>query len=252
MPSQTPSAVLVKTSLVDFPERVAAACFLSGCNLRCPYCYNAELVFAKKAPGENSTKTNDEPRFVGLEQIVAHLKKRANVLTGFVISGGEPLCNPEAVHFLIKEARSLGYKIKLDTNGLFPDRLKALLDDGALCPDYVALDVKTCPARYSELQNQKPAQADAAKKIVQSIKIVSSLAPSGREFRTVLYPPLVARSDIEQIAALLPKDARWYFARFINSHCLSSDAEKVLPYGDSEESELLETAQKTIVGAAIR
>ncbi|MBR5097390.1 MAG: radical SAM protein, partial [Treponema sp.] len=163
-------AVLVKTSLVDFPERVAAACFLPGCNLRCPYCYNTELVEHqeasqakdggdKKIVGASPTMTNaashviaarDAAIFISIDQVIAHLKKRANVLSGFVISGGEPLCHPDVVRDLILEARSLGYKIKLDTNGSFPDRLQQLLDDPAARPDYIALDVKTSPARYKD------------------------------------------------------------------------------------------------------
>ena len=272
-------AVLVKTSLVDYPERVAAACFLRGCNLRCPYCYNTELVEASQAqdaanqkasqdPNGGARQPHDQPQFVSLQDIIAHLKKRANVLSGFVISGGEPLCHPDSVRDLILEARSLGYKIKLDTNGSFPDRLQKLLDDPAVRPDYVALDVKTSPARYDELSAKdvrvKPehdsssahviARLDRAisQKIIDSIKIVSALPADAREFRTVLYPPLVGRAQIQEIAALLPKDARWYFANFMNGHCLSAAAEKVAPYNDAETAELVELAQANINGAELR
>ncbi|MBQ6029389.1 MAG: radical SAM protein, partial [Treponema sp.] len=181
-------AVLIKTSLVDFPERVAAACFLRGCNLRCPYCYNTELVApqniskaqdaaesgnqskAQDAGGDDCSQAQksgaqakrDQPQFVSIQDIIAHLKKRANVLSGFVISGGEPLLNPDIVQSLILEARSLGYKIKLDTNGMFPGRLQELLSNPACAPDYVALDVKTSPARYSELQAQDAGGQDCS------------------------------------------------------------------------------------------
>ena len=236
---------------------------MRGCNLRCPYCYNTELVEpaeasqAQDAGGDENCSQDlnagaragrDQPQFVGAEEILAHLKKRANVLSGFVISGGEPLCQPELVRRLVLEARSLGYKIKLDTNGIFPDRLQKLLDDKACAPDYIALDVKTSPARYKELQ----AQDAAAEKIIRSIKIVSALPAEEREFRTVLYPPLVGRAEIEEIAALLPADARWYFARFQNSHCLREAAEKVAPYSDEETKALVSLAQKTISGAELR
>lgn len=236
---------------------------MRGCNLRCPYCYNTELVEpaeasqAQDAGGDENCSQDlnagaragrDQPQFVGAEEILAHLKKRANVLSGFVISGGEPLCQPELVRRLVLEARSLGYKIKLDTNGIFPDRLQKLLDDKACAPDYIALDVKTSPARYKELQ----AQDAAAEKIIRSIKIVSALPAEEREFRTVLYPPLVGRAEIEKIAALLPADARWYFARFQNSHCLREAAEKVQPYTDAEEAALVDLARTTIPGAILR
>lgn len=165
---------------------------------------------------------------------------------------------PQVVQSLILEARSLGYKIKLDTNGMFPDRLQELLDTPAARPDYIALDVKTSPARYKELQAQDAANQDclqdhnAGQKIVDSIKILSSLSADAREFRTVLYPPLVGRAEIEQIAALLPRDARWYFARFLNGRCLSQAAEKAAPYNDAETAELVELAQANINGAELR
>ena len=256
---------------------------MRGCNLRCPYCYNTELVEpaeasqAQDAGGDENCSQDlnagaragrDQPQFVGAEEILAHLKKRANVLSGFVISGGEPLCQPELVRRLVLEARSLGYKIKLDTNGIFPDRLQKLLDDPAVRPDYIALDVKTSPARYGELSQVqekttkdvrgKPehdtlqAQDAAAEKVIRSIKIVSALPAEEREFRTVLYPPLVGRAEIEEIAALLPADARWYFARFQNSHCLREAAEKVQPYTDAEEAALVDLARSKISAAELR
>ena len=237
---------------------------MRGCNLRCPYCYNTELVVPQDAANDNCSQAQDggarrpkdQPHFVSIQDIIAHLKKRANVLSGFVISGGEPLCHPDIVRDLILKARSLGYKIKLDTNGSFPDRLQALLSDPAARPDYIALDVKTSPARYKELQAcaaQEAFQAqDAGQKIVDSIKILSALSADAREFRTVLYPPLVGRAEIEEIASLLPSDARWYFARFLNGRCLSAEAEKIFPYDEKTEADLVELARAKIPGASLR
>lgn len=275
---------------------------MRGCNFRCPYCYNTELVEPSGGNQSQAQKSGDcnclqaqksgaqakrdNPQFVSIQDVIAHLKKRANVLSGFVISGGEPLCQPDAVRGLILEARSLGYKIKLDTNGAFPDRLQELLSDPACAPDYVALDVKTAPERYKELQAQdaaagkalqakevatvkafqdlnaapagslafkaSQAQNAAAEKIIESIKIVSALPADAREFRTVLYPPLVSESEINKIASLLPKDARWYFAHFLNGHCLSAAAEKVQPYTEEKEAALLELARSFIPGAELR
>ncbi len=245
---------------------------MRGCNLRCPYCYNTELVSPSKAlQAQNAGDDNrlqaqksgaqakrDEPQFVSIQDIIAHLKKRANVLSGFVISGGEPLLHPDTVRQLILEARSLGYKIKLDTNGMFPDRMQELLSDSACAPDYIALDVKTSPARYGELSHAQEAAAassacdSSSKKIIQSIKIISALPTNAREFRTVLYPPLVGRAEIEEIASILPKDARWFFAHFLNNHCLRAAAEKVQPYTEDQEAALVDLARATIPGAILR
>ncbi|GEM_PF-91151 len=289
---------------------------MRGCNLRCPYCYNTELVAPQdiskaqdaaaianqsQAQESGAQAKRDEPQFVFIQDIIAHLKKRANVLSGFVISGGEPLLKPDVVRGLILEARSLGYKIKLDTNGMFPGRLQELLSDPACAPDYVALDVKTAPGRYSELQaqdaatvkavqdlnaaadslacnvsqaqaaggqdfsqdlkaapagslafNASQAQDAAAQKIIESIKIVSELPAAAREFRTVLYPPLVGEKEVKEIAKLLPKDARWFFAHFLNGRCLCAAAEKVQPYTEEKEAALVELARSFIPGAELR
>jgi len=235
---------------------------LRGCNLRCPYCYNTELVAPSKAlqaQDAGAQADRDQPQFVSIQDIIDHLKKRANVLSGFVISGGEPLLHPDTVRQLILQARSLDYKIKLDTNGMFPDRLQELLSDKACAPDYIALDVKTSPARYGELSQAQEAAAaqssacdSSSQKIIQSIKIISALPTNAREFRTVLYPPLVGRAEIEEITSILPKDARWFFAHFLNGRCLRAAAEKVQPYTEDEETALVDFARATIPGAILR
>ena len=108
---------LVKTSLVDYPGRVSAALFTLGCNLRCPYCYNGHLVTGAAYLSAEA---------VTLDAVLEHLEKRRAVLSGFVISGGEPLLCPELPR-LICGARSLGYKIKVDTNGTLSQKLQHLL-----------------------------------------------------------------------------------------------------------------------------
>ncbi len=252
-----PKAVLIKTTLVDYPARVAAACFLQGCNLRCPYCYNTELVLQKEEclKVKRACSFSTPIEFVTIEEIISHLQKRKNLLTGLVISGGEPLCAPETVRKLIGEARALNYKIKLDTNGTFPEQLESLIKDSSLCPDYIALDVKTSPVRYGELASTlcgKQHGRKLAEKITDSIKIISQLPEDRREFRTVLYPPLVGKKEIEEIASLLPKNAAWYFAQFRNDNCISPDAENTLPYTDIKVSALVKSAAALIPGAKLR
>lgn len=240
--------VLVKTTLLDFPGRIAAVCFVRGCDLRCPYCYNAPLVeedFKENLSGQGESS----PQFVSASEVVAHLENRRKVLTGFVLSGGEVLCDLPIVKNLILKARSLGYKIKLDTNGTFPERLEELISDERLAPDYVALDVKTSPERYAELGAKSK---DLCERISRSIKIVSALPCERREFRTVLYPPLLGKREVERIARLLPKDASWFFAQFQNESCLSPKAEKIPPYTEWQAEELVSLAKARIPNAALR
>ncbi len=168
---------LRKTSLIDYPGEVAAVFFTAGCNLRCPYCHNPELV------------TGYEPsEFIGFDDALVFLRSRQRLISAIVISGGEPLLHDRVVD-LANAARSLGLLVKLDTNGSRPDRIAAV---GA---DYVALDVKLPPRRYHEL-GSPPVD------IERSIHAVRAAAPR-YEFRTTYVPGMVNDDDIRSITALM-------------------------------------------------
>jgi len=236
--------MLIKTSLVDYPGHVAAAVFLHGCNLRCPYCYNTDLVTGV-LPDDAAT----------YDEIIAHLEKRRHVIQAFVISGGEALLSPWTPQ-LIHDARSMGYLIKLDTNGMAPGKLKSLMEDPSLCPDFIALDVKTSPDNYAALlphksfdEQGKKALADS---ITEAVRLVSSLPANSREFRTVLVPPLVQEADIREIGKLLPSDASWMFANFRNDHCVEPLYQNIPPYLSAEVTALVTTAKEYCSNAALR
>lgn len=127
---------LNKTTLLDFPEHVAATVFTGGCNFCCPFCHNKDLVL----------QPQEYPR-IDEEEVFAFLKKRRGVLSGVCITGGEPTLQKDLPGF-IKKVKELGYLVKLDTNGYRPDVLKGLLHDGLL--DYVAMDIKNSKKRYPE------------------------------------------------------------------------------------------------------
>lgn len=232
--------VLVKTSFVDFPGRVAAALFLCGCNLRCPYCYNKDLVTS--IPPEADMNTFSE--------VMLHLEKRRNVLSGFVISGGEPTISPYTEQ-LIYEAKKLGYYIKLDTNGIFPEKIKYFLDSPIAKPDFIALDIKTSPSRYDLMLPGSKGDI-LEKNLIETINLVSTLPQEKREYRTVLVPGLVSEKDINQIANLLPKDASWRLSRFRPGECLDSNYNNIQPYTDDEYNNLLSIASKSITNVEIR
>jgi pyruvate formate lyase activating enzyme len=238
------TGALVKTSLVDYPGRVAAAYFVRGCNMRCPYCYNRELVIGEDAAGDGET---NNAYAATADEVIAHLKKRRNVLTGFVLSGGEPMLSPGAAE-LVSAARRLGYSVKLDTNGAMPQILECFLSSPDTRPDYVALDIKTSPERYHLLCSAR----DYQKEVLRSVEILRRLAPHAREFRTVLVPPLVGKEDIFAIARILPKDASWFFAPFKNASCLDPSYNSIAPYTDDEASRLVEAAREIIPGAQMR
>ena len=246
------AGVLVKTTLVDFPGRVASSLFLRGCNLRCPYCYNTGLVLGGKAAADDIYATAEEVFF--------HLEKRKNVLTGFVVSGGEPLVNP-LTPYLIRYAKALGYRVKLDTNGTLPDELNALIENDEMRPDFIAMDIKTSPSRYGELLGSLKTQdkstaakiaEDFSSRITAAARLTSSLPPSSREWRTVLVPTLVTKRDIREMAALLPSDASWRFAQFRNENCIDPAYNDIAPYSDEEAASLVAYAKTFIKDSELR
>ncbi|CEM61901.1 anaerobic ribonucleoside-triphosphate reductase activating protein [Treponema phagedenis] len=245
---------LQKTTLVNFPRRVAAAVFLPGCNMRCPYCYNAELACASVTTGP---ETNEKYSYVPLEEAVRHLEKRAGVLTGVVFSGGEALLSP-ALPDLIQKARSVGLAIKLDTNGLVPEKLAELLQSKTLCPDMVAIDIKTSPKRYGILMPVDSPQtaAFAEKALLKSLSLLVQPEKAARpltvEYRTVLVPKLITETEIKTIAALLPKTADWKLAPFLPGECLDPLWNAALPYSRSELEALVRLAQSLIPSAELR
>ena len=126
---------LQKLTLLDYPGRTACTIFLSGCNFRCPFCHNTPLLTADAADG------------MGEAELLAFLKKRQGLLDGVAVTGGEPLLRPDLPQ-LLEKIKALGYVIKLDTNGAFPERLETVVCAGLA--DYVAMDIKNSPARYAE------------------------------------------------------------------------------------------------------
>ncbi|MBR5645741.1 MAG: anaerobic ribonucleoside-triphosphate reductase activating protein [Treponema sp.] len=240
-----PAGVLVKTTCVDYPGMLAGSFFLMGCNLFCPYCYNTDLVYCKKTSGINT-----------IGELFSHLEKRQGILKGLVISGGEPLLNPYTP-LIIKKARELGYKIKLDTNGTLCDELESILSDEQLKPDFIAMDIKTSPSKYASLIARKkskyaenPEYFENALK--RSSELISELPPDCREYRTVLVPPLVTKNDIKDMACILPEDASWQFAQFQNGSCLDPSYNELTPYTDDEVNELISYAKSLRKGAQLR
>jgi pyruvate formate lyase activating enzyme len=188
---------VIKTSLIDFPGKIAAVLFVGGCNFRCPYCYNMDLVLT---PSQLPT--------VSKEELFKFFSSRKGWLDGVVVSGGEPTIYPDLPQLLgwIKE---FGYAVKLDTNGSDPHMLQSLIDGGLV--DYVALDVKA-PLDFSRYQVFSQG-CDGVEKIRTAAEILMSSNIS-YEFRTTVVPGLVSREDILQIAQELRGAQRYYLQQF--------------------------------------
>ncbi len=139
-------AGLQKMTLLDYPGKVACTVFLQGCNFRCPFCHNSDLLGAKGPEGMSDG------------ELLTFLEKRQGLLDGVCITGGEPTLQPE-LETLIGSIKALGFAVKLDTNGSRPEVLKALVEKNLV--DYVAMDIKNCPADYPETAGMRPALMEA-------------------------------------------------------------------------------------------
>ncbi|MDR2782811.1 MAG: anaerobic ribonucleoside-triphosphate reductase activating protein [Treponema sp.] len=203
---------LRKTSLVDYPGKIASALFFTGCNMRCPWCHNRELVLPEP---ENA----DQEDIVSLEQALAHIEKRRNVLGGVVLSGGEPSLY-RGLSSLIRRIKAMGLAVKLDTNGMNPGMLEKLFQTKETSPDYIALDLKLAPMRYGEITPS----AKTSKRTVQAAdslrKSANLIRNSGidHEYRTLALP-VITEKDIAALAELAD-NAPWYVGAFRPGNCL--------------------------------
>lgn len=200
-----------KTTLLDYPGRVACTIFSGGCNFRCPFCQNSGLV----------VRPEEQPEY-SREEILSFLKKRQGILDGVCVSGGEPTLSP-SLGSLLQDIKNLGYSIKLDTNGSRPDTLKSLAEDGLI--DMVAMDIKTSPERYSVLTGIPHPDLNA---IYESVDFLMS-GNLDYEFRTTVVKELHTESDFYEIGKWL-KGAKAYYLQAYR------DSEEVLQPGFSSYS----------------
>ncbi|WP_424246104.1 pyruvate formate lyase activating enzyme [Elusimicrobium posterum] len=180
---------LIKTSLVDYPGKVSAVVFTQGCNMRCPYCHNPELVYPNLL-----LEPYDE------NEVLAFLDKRKKSLDGVVITGGEPAVHYDLIDFMAK-IKAMGYQIKLDTNGTFPDVLKQVIDLKLV--DNIAMDLKAPFAKYNTAAG---VEVDL-EKISKSMALIVA---SGLEyeFRTTYDKTILNDKDLEEIQNLISSDAK--------------------------------------------
>jgi pyruvate formate lyase activating enzyme len=179
---------LRKTSFVDYPGRISSVFFFCNCNLRCPWCHNRQLI------------TGDETN-TGIEEGLAHLHKRKQVLGGVVLSGGEP-CLYSDLPEIIKEIKKTSLPVKLDTNGMFPRLLEKIFSQEESRPDYIALDLKIAPGRYRDLLAGEEGTPDPASLLCQSARLIRE-AGTSHEYRTLALPGgFICEKDIEELAPL--------------------------------------------------
>lgn len=190
---------LQKLAMVDYPGKLAATVFTAGCNLRCPFCHNAPLV-THPEQAENLTEG----------EVLAFLESRRGLLDGVVLSGGEPLLQPGVAEFL-RAVRAMGFAVKLDTNGCYPQALSSLLEQDLV--DYVAMDIKNCLPKYPMTVGLRT--FDTAP-IEESAALLRQ-GTADYEFRTTVARELHTAADLEAVGRWLGGAPRYFLQNFVDS-----------------------------------
>ena len=226
---------LQKMTLLDFPGRVACTVFSSGCNFRCPFCHNAGLVL----PDADRSMLMDQT------EILAFLRKRQGLLDGVCLTGGEPLLFEENLAFL-REIKALGYAVKLDTNGAFPERLKQAVTDGLA--DYVAMDIKNAPDSYAETAGLRVDM----ERIRESVDFLRSGAVP-YEFRTTVVLPYHTEERMEAIGKWIAGTEKYFLQQYKDENVdLLGDPATMRPAEKAQLETFLAIVRKYVPGAELR
>lgn len=222
---------LQKTTLLDFPGKVACTVFTGGCNFRCPFCHNGSLVL----------RPNDVDS-INEEEIFSYLKKRKGILDGVCITGGEPLLNKDIVEF-IRKIKEIGLLVKLDTNGSYPQVLSTLIEERLV--DYVAMDIKNSLEKYALTIGLD----EYPEEIKESIRIIMS-GKIPYEFRTTVVRELHTSEDIEHIAREICGAENYFLQCFKDSGDLIGSGYSA--YSEEEMKAMLDIVIKWVPNARLR
>ncbi|MBU0535733.1 MAG: anaerobic ribonucleoside-triphosphate reductase activating protein [Nanoarchaeota archaeon] len=206
-----------KTSIVDYPTKVACTIFTAGCNFRCPFCHNPDLIEKK---GHDKLDTIEEKKFFDF------LDKRKKWLDGVVITGGEPCINKDLPEF-VRKIKEKGFLVKIDTNGTNPSMLKSLV--GQKLVDYIAMDIKADEENYSKAVGIT-VDIDNIKKSIDIIK----RSGVNYEFRTTIVPTLHDKKSIERMGMMIEGTKKIVLQQFNNKKTYDPGFEEIKPYSKEE------------------
>lgn len=207
-----------KLSLIDYPNKICCVVFIAGCNFKCGFCHNPEIVF------ENT-------EFIEEEEFFSFLSSRRNWIDGVCIGGGEP-CASDIILF-VRKIKEMGFLVKIDTNGSFPNVLEYLIN-GRLV-DYIAMDVKAPFDKYKQVVNSDVDVGD----IKKSIKIIKGSGVE-YEFRTTCVPKLLSKEDIINIGLSLGKCKKYCLQKFVSQNTLDKNYLNEKTYSEKELNEIKE------------
>ncbi len=220
-----------KVTLLDYPGKVACLLFTQGCNFRCPFCHNRDLLESE----------NQHP--IDTEEVFEYLQKRKGVLDGVVITGGEPLLQTDLESFM-KKIKEMGYSIKLDTNGSNPKKLKKLLDQKLI--DYVAMDIKNDFRNYDKTSGVNCINIENIK---ESIKIIEN-ANIEYEFRTTIVKQLHNLEQLQKISNYLGPKVKYYIQNYRD--CNSVLTKGLLGFSDEELKEIQNHLNRNYPNVTVR
>jgi pyruvate formate lyase activating enzyme len=227
---------LQKTSAIDYPGQLTAILFTQGCNLKCPYCHNPELIAIKSDSSEFDK-----------EKFFSFLEKRKNILDAVTITGGEPTLQKDLISF-IKKIKEMNYLIKLDSNGLKPEILRSLSRQKLL--DYIAVDIKLPAESYSKLDLQM--DIDKIKNNLQETIEIVEKAELDYEFRTTVIPGFHSKSSFEKTVKQIKGSQNYYIQNFRPNKTLNKSFENKRRFTERELNEFKEIAEKYVENVYIR
>jgi pyruvate formate lyase activating enzyme len=228
---------LQKTSTIDYPGQLTAILFTQGCNLKCPYCHNPELISLDKDNLEF-----DKEKFFGF------LEKRKEILDAVTITGGEPTLQKDLISF-IREIKDMGYLVKLDTNGLKPIILIDLIKEDLL--DYIAMDIKLPIEDYEDMKTQKSLE-DIIENLKLSINTIIKHSKCDYEFRTTIVPGLHDQNNFERTVKEISEAQNYYIQNFRPNKTLNKSFEEKRRFTDKELKEFELIAKKYVKNVYIR
>jgi len=226
---------LQKLTLVDYPGKVAATVFLIGCNFKCGFCQNPDLVRPDLASGQPQISEADFFEFLDSKQ---------GLLEGVCITGGEPTMQIDLIDF-VKKIEAKGFLVKLDTNGSMPEVLCKLVDENLV--DFIAMDIKTSLDNYEKAVNTKI----DLNKIRKSVELIKN-SDIDYEFRTTVVPGLVEKEDIEKIGKWLKGAKKIALQQFQNKKVLDKNFENIVPYPEETLKEFAKILERNIKEVELR
>lgn len=238
-----------KTTLVDFPGKVAAIVFTQGCNFRCGYCHNPSLLAYPPLEGglksvisgwgiNSKTHLQDTSKRENAKDFLSFLQTRIGKLDGVVITGGEPTLQSGLYDF-IKEIKQMGFEVKLDTNGTNPQIIEHLIKDNLL--DYIAMDIKAPIEKYDLITNVKINKNN----ILKTIELIKN-NDVDYEFRTTVLKSQLSYDDFNQIGQMIKGAKRYYLQKFVPSEILDKKLVTEVTYSNEEFKTICENLKKYI------